>query len=291
MWTFPANIYIDQTKPYTTEWISDKEYKKLNKDQKRNYRNSSPRSIDYGYAHTIHKSQGGTYNEVMVIDAGINNIYSRNNSAAASQKKSQLRYVAVSRASDYVYYVVGQGGQVQAQKTFTPNKPIGVTPTVRNTTKPTKEGTMKFSFQDRQGNWLQRDDVMSDNTFDAILEGARTATTRYIEDPSYDYWLSTKKGDVIRWWSGGKTGEGEFVDVEVTRDPQPIDWSQMDDQEIMEWSIKEGWDGYKMEKMKKQGTTRLKGIQIEFSKLETAEERAKRENDEANDKDNTCSSI
>ena len=288
---FPANIYIDQTKPYTTEWISDKEYKKLNKDQKRNYRNSSPRSIDYGYAHTIHKSQGGTYNEVMVIDAGINNIYSRNNSAAASQKKSQLRYVAVSRASDYVYYVVGQGGQVQAQKTFTPNKPIGVTPTVRNTTKPTKEGTMKFSFQDRQGNWLQRDDVMSDNTFDAILEGARTATTRYIEDPSYDYWLSTKKGDVIRWWSGGKTGEGEFVDVEVTRDPQPIDWSQMDDQEIMEWSIKEGWDGYKMERIKKQGTTRLKGIQIEFSKLETAEERAKRENDEANDKDNTCSSI
>jgi hypothetical protein len=274
----PQNIYIDQSVPYTTEWITEREWKAKGKPT--SYKVPGAKSLDYGYAHTITKSQGGTYNEVMI----------KNDYDWLTSTKQYLDYVAVSRASDYVYYIP-KGGQIQAERTFTSPKPLPSSPKVKNTVRATKEGTMKFSFQDKQGNWLQRDDVMSDNTFDAILEGARTATTRYVEDPSYDYWLSTKKGDVIRWWSGGKTGDGEFIDVEVTKDPQPIDWSQMDDQDIMEWSLKEGWDGYKMERIKKQGTTRLKGIQIEFRKLETAEERAKRENDEANDKDNTCSSI
>ena len=57
------------------------------------------KSIDYGYAHTIHKSQGGTYNKVLILADTINN------SKFDSIVKQQLKYVAVSRARDYVYVV------------------------------------------------------------------------------------------------------------------------------------------------------------------------------------------
>lgn len=57
------------------------------------------KSLDYGYAHTIHKSQGGTYNKVLILADTINN------SKFDSIVKQQLKYVAVSRARDYVYVV------------------------------------------------------------------------------------------------------------------------------------------------------------------------------------------
>lgn len=47
--------------------------------------------IDYGYAHTIHKSQGSTFTHVLINDDDINRCLDKN-------VKKQLRYVAVTRA-------------------------------------------------------------------------------------------------------------------------------------------------------------------------------------------------
>lgn len=60
------------------------------------------KAIDYGYAHTIHKSQGGTYDKVMIYEDTINN------AAFDADVKQQLRYVAVSRAKHNVYIVTSR---------------------------------------------------------------------------------------------------------------------------------------------------------------------------------------
>lgn len=54
------------------------------------------KTLDYGYAHTIHKSQGGTYTKVYVISDTIDNAFDE-------ETQQQLKYVAMSRATDMVY--------------------------------------------------------------------------------------------------------------------------------------------------------------------------------------------
>ena len=79
-----------------------------------------PKYIDYGYAHTIHKSQGGTYTTVMILDDTIDpltrNIQRKRkekgnvmSDAEVKTMQRQLRYVAVSRATDYVYISTDSG--------------------------------------------------------------------------------------------------------------------------------------------------------------------------------------
>ena len=53
-------------------------------------------SLDYGYAHTIHKSQGGTYNKVLILEDTIDSFQS-------DAVRQELKYVAVSRATTQVY--------------------------------------------------------------------------------------------------------------------------------------------------------------------------------------------
>ena len=53
------------------------------------------KSLDYGYAHTIHKSQGGTYNNVLIYADTIDRF-------SDPLIRQQLKYVAVSRAKDNV---------------------------------------------------------------------------------------------------------------------------------------------------------------------------------------------
>ena len=56
------------------------------------------KTFDYGYAHTIHKSQGGTYDRVMILADTINKF-------PDESSRQELKYVAISRARNigYVY--------------------------------------------------------------------------------------------------------------------------------------------------------------------------------------------
>jgi exodeoxyribonuclease-5 len=81
----------------------------FNKDIIENGRFLAKKGIDYGYAHTIHKSQGGTYNKVLIFDDSISslaaNLADKRKLGMDGQKaiKDQLKYVAISRASEYAY--------------------------------------------------------------------------------------------------------------------------------------------------------------------------------------------
>lgn len=81
----------------------------FNRDIKDNGRFLAKKAIDYGYAHTIHKSQGGTYNKVLIFDDSISslaaNLADKRKLGMDGQKaiKDQLKYVAISRASEYAY--------------------------------------------------------------------------------------------------------------------------------------------------------------------------------------------
>lgn len=106
------------------------------------------KALDYGYAHTIHKSQGGTYDKVMIYEDTING------AAFEADVKQQLRYVAVSRAKYNVYVVTSRD--------FTDNSPS--TPTTSETKTP-KVFYSKFNYS-RQ---LVEDDprtlyIFTDNT-------------------------------------------------------------------------------------------------------------------------------
>ena len=57
------------------------------------------KSLDYGYAHTIHKSQGGTYNNVLIYADTINRF-------SDPLVRQQLKYVAMSRAKDNVTVLI-----------------------------------------------------------------------------------------------------------------------------------------------------------------------------------------
>lgn len=54
------------------------------------------KTFDYGYAHTIHKSQGGTYNKVMILADTIKEPFDKTT-------QQELKYVAVSRARQVAY--------------------------------------------------------------------------------------------------------------------------------------------------------------------------------------------
>ena len=91
------------------------------------------------------------------------------------------------------------------------------------------EGTMKYSYGNEK-----RSDVKADTTFDAILSGERTATTRYSNANAWDYWKDVKAGDTITW----KSADGRTVDVIVTKDIHPLKGSG---KTIKDWSKLEGW--------------------------------------------------
>ena len=90
-------------------------------------------------------------------------------------------------------------------------------------------GEMNYSYGNEK-----RSDVTADTTFDAILRGERTATTRYASQGKLDYWKNAKVGDMITW----KGKDGQTVDVVVTKPLHKLVGSGKTP-EI--WSKLEGW--------------------------------------------------
>jgi hypothetical protein len=151
-----------------------------------------------------------------------------------------------------------------------------------------KIGTMSFSY-----NNLQRPDVLSRTTFDAIEAGERTATTRFPEDTDGSYWFDTMPGDTITFWSGKSTNQGKAIDVKVIS-VNPVDFTKMTDEELENWSKLEGWS-LDYARNKKGLPKRNKGIQIVFEKIEKGGEGnvitdTNTDNlDNSDEMDNTCS--
>ena len=109
------------------------------------------------------------------------------------------------------------------------------------------KATMYFAYDGQQ-----RDDVTAKTTFDAILNGERTATTREARWKGHDQWQRTKVGDTISF-SENKDGTGRKVTVKV--DGKYTVKARIDDDTVRvaddygntfklsrsQWSKKEGW--------------------------------------------------
>ena len=100
---------------------------------------------------------------------------------------------------------------------------------------PVKEkASMYFSF-----GWEARPDVKSSTTFDAILEGERTSTTRFDKWKGSDRWGQLRKGDLVRFYEDREM-KGKSVVVKVDS-VERIDMRTLDDRQREDWSKAEGW--------------------------------------------------
>ena len=98
------DVYMYNDKVYTTKESVSNQVKQDNPaftskqvDYQVSRLKMKDKSLDYSYAHTIHKSQGGTYDKVLVDENDINK--ARNFTDADHQMVNQLKYVAFSRSS------------------------------------------------------------------------------------------------------------------------------------------------------------------------------------------------
>jgi len=85
-----------------------------------------------------------------------------------------------------------------------------------------------------------RPGLRSRSTFEAILAGERTSTTRFPAWPGYERWKGLKAGDSVRFFEDREM-RGRFVDVVVTDTPKEIDLASCSQAAISGWSLAEGW--------------------------------------------------
>lgn len=100
------------------------------------------------------------------------------------------------------------------------------------------EGPLKASMYFAYGRDA-RPGLRSRTTFEAVLAGERTSTTRFPQWPGHARWTTLQPGDVIRFYAD-RAMTGRWVDVEV-ESVSTIDLSTCGDKELEAWSASEGW--------------------------------------------------
>lgn len=84
-----------------------------------------------------------------------------------------------------------------------------------------------------------RPEIRSRTTFDAILAGERTSTTRFPAWPGYQRWTTLKAGERVRFYADREM-RGRFVDVIIDK-VEPINLATCSDDRLEAWSKSEGW--------------------------------------------------
>jgi len=81
---------------------------------------------------------------------------------------------------------------------------------------------------------FKRDGVVGDSTIQSIIDGQRTASTRYEFQGHLDYWKTVMIGDTIEWFGNN----GESVITECTK---PFHKLKGSGKSILDWCVLEGW--------------------------------------------------
>lgn len=112
-------------------------------------------------------------------------------------------------------------------------------------------------------NGMSRPEVKSKSTFDAILNGERSATTRYASQGHLDDWKSLKVGDFVSF----RSNDVRKLYVRITKEATTL----TKDTDAEEWSKKEGWstEYYKKEVFDKHINKNDEAIQIEYVLYDT----------------------
>lgn len=122
---------------------------------------------------------------------------------------------------------------------------------------PAFKSSMYFSFgRDR------REGVSSETTFEAILAGERTSTTRFPSWGGYSRWKSMKPGEVVRFFEDREM-RGRFVDVRV-KGVEALDLERCSPERLEEWSQAEGWSP---EAGRGYGRKNGEGLQIRYEPI------------------------
>lgn len=103
---------------------------------------------------------------------------------------------------------------------------------------PETRATMYFSYGAKANDDLKARGA-SYSTFDAILDGKRTSTTRYDSWRGSDKWADMKPGDRVRFFED-RNFNGRSVVVEVM-DVLRVDHRKSDAEALERWSKAEGW--------------------------------------------------
>ena len=108
-------------------------------------------------------------------------------------------------------------------------------------------------------NGMSRPEIKSKSTFDAILNGERTATTRYASQGHIDSWKSLNVGDVVKF----RSNDGRVLYVKIIKKAAVL----TKDTNAEEWSKKEGWstEYYKKEVLDKHINKNDEAVQIEYT--------------------------
>jgi hypothetical protein len=95
---------------------------------------------------------------------------------------------------------------------------------------PDHDATMYFRYGRRA-----RPGIVAKTTFDAVLSGERTATTR-----QSTFLADWRPGQIVRFWSGKQIFKGKSVLVRILS-VRVVQLSAMSPEEREEWSRLEGW--------------------------------------------------
>lgn len=118
-----------------------------------------------------------------------------------------------------------------------------------------KQQSVGYITMNMNYNNEKRNDIISNNTFDAIINGERTATTRYKKDGKLNYITKFKVGDIIEI---RKTGYPSIY-VRITKAGYlPKNTS------AEKWSKKEGWNIEHFNRVVKPEIEKGEAYQIEF---------------------------
>jgi hypothetical protein len=85
----------------------------------------------------------------------------------------------------------------------------------------------------------KRPEVQSTSTFDAILRGERSSTTRFDVWPGAEQWARLEPGALVRFYAD-KDKTGRFVDVSVSSTHR-VDLGRFNAAQMEAWSKAEGW--------------------------------------------------
>lgn len=124
-------------------------------------------------------------------------------------------------------------------------------PQAAQTQAPKFKGKMIFSFGSQK-----RAGVTATNTLDAIINGERTATTRYTSDGNISYWQQAKVGDTIEF----EGADGKKALVRVTKPLTLLPKTTTAE----EWTSKEGWSEKRFNERVKPQIDKGEAYQMEF---------------------------
>lgn len=172
------------------------------------------KGVDFGYAITTYKSQGSTYNHVIIDQNNIETVPGWD-----SMTKQRMYYTAVSRATTTA--------TVLSKHTKVEGTPVDMREPVLH----------KFGMY-HVYNGQSRQEITSTTTFDAIVNGERTATTRYESDGHIDEWQEVRQGDIIEFYNSEPWSSAKTVRVKVTVAPHKLDTTQSSNTKKIDVSTK-----------------------------------------------------